>query len=179
MFIKINNFMAINKEGSMANLVEKIDRMRKNLLWGVLLGTLLSFVFLIYPVFSLLFHYDRRVITFMKYRLFEGALVLWLLTILVFGIRFCSYKLKLKKNPALQIAVNDERIKMNWLKAYRFSFMIAVGITMIYLGIHIYFSAELLQLKWTLPNGPFLVLWAMIISLSGSFLYYNREADHE
>ena len=163
----------------MVNQIEKLNRMRKYLLFGILIGTFISLFFLSYPSFNSFFHHDRLFIPIMKNRLFDGALILWLITILTFFIQFCLYRIKLRKRPSLQTAVYDERIKMNWLKAYRFSFIVTIGFTIAYGIIQALFSAALLQLRFTLPNGPFLVLWAAIISLAGSFLYYNRDAKNE
>ena len=163
----------------MANQIEKLNRMRQYFLWGILVGTFVSLLFLIYPTFDSFFRHDRLFIPIMENRLFDGALVFWLITVLAFLAQFCLYRIKLSKRSSLQTAVYDERIKMNWLRAYRFSFIIIVGITIAYEIIQALFSAELLQLKFILPNGPFLVLWAAIISLTGSFLYYNRDANNE
>ncbi len=163
----------------MANQIEKLNRMRKYFLWGILVGTFISLLFLIYPTFYSFFSHDRLSIPIMGNRLFDGALILWLITILTFLAQFCLYRIKLRKKPSLQTAVYDERIKMNWLKSYRFSFIITIAITIAFEIIQALFSAELLKLKFILPNGPFLVLWAAIISLAGSFLYYNRDANNE
>ncbi len=161
----------------MAGQIEKMARMRRNILWGVLMGTIVAFCLDLFPTIYSIFHFNRKFIV--KYSLFYGAVFLWFLTILIFLTRFWLYKKKLKKDPSLQTAVYDERVKWNWLKAYRVAFFVAVGLTILWKWVETFFAGELLKLRFTLPNGPFLVLWGAIISLVGSFLYNNREAKNE
>ena len=94
-------------------------------------------------------------------------------------MNYLLFKRRLKKDPSLHTVVYDERVKRNWLKAYRVAFFVALGITILWKWIETCFSRELLELGFTLPHGPFLVLWGGIISLVGAFLYYNREAKNE
>lgn len=104
---------------------------------------------------------------------------MWYLTILIFLRRFWLFKKKLKKDTSLSSAVYDERVKLNWLIAYRFAFIAAVGLAVLWKGVESFFAGELMKLRFTLPNGPFFILWGSIISLIGSFLYHNREAKNE
>jgi hypothetical protein len=90
--------------------------------------------------------------------------------------RYWLYKKKLRKDPSLRAAVNDERIRLNWLKAHRFAFFAATGITIIWKYFESFFPyPDEALLGPSLPNGPFLVLYVAVISFIGSFLYYNRE----
>jgi hypothetical protein len=163
----------------MADRIEKMTRMRKNILSVILIGTVIAFCLNLAPPIYSIFHFSRISMRTWKYHLFDGAVVLWLLTLLLFITRYWLYKRKLKKDPSLQTAVYDERAKLNWLKACRIAFFAAISLTIIWKFCESYFSRLLLRLKFTLPNGPFLVLWGAIIALIGSFLYHDREAKIE
>lgn len=163
----------------MAGQIEKMTRMRKNILWGVLMGTIVAFCLNLFPTFYSFFHFNRRSLRTWKYHLIEGAIILWLLIILIFVARYGLYKKKLKKDSSLHLAVYDERVKLNWLKANRFAFFVVIGFTLIWKSGDLFYPGWLFDPRFTLPNGPFFVLWGCIIALVGSFLYYNREAKHE
>jgi hypothetical protein len=166
-------------EVQMANRIEKMTRMRRNILSGILIGTVIAFCLDLSPTIYSIFHFNRISIVTWKNHLFYSAVVLWLLTILLFITRYWLYKRKLKKDPSLHTAVYDERAKLNWLKACRFAFFAAISLTIIWKSCESFFSRWLLELRFTLPDGPFLVLWGAVIALVGSFLYYNQEAKNE
>ena len=166
----------------MASEIEKMNNMRRNIVRGLLIGSVIAFGVFIYPWFFSLFignKYQLPVPFLLDSRWDDrylvGAFILWLLTLLVFMTRYWLYKKKLRKDPSLRAAVNDERVRLNWLKAYRFAFFTATGITIIWKWGPIFFSYDILMGKYHVPNGPFLVLYVALISLIGSFLYYNRE----
>ena len=148
--------------------IEKMNKMRRNILIGVLIGTVIAFGLLMLPTF------------FSKYRfqlfVLKRALLLWLLTLLIFGVRYLIYRKKLMKAPSLRTAVNDERVKLNLLRAYRFAFLIVIVITIFWKWYETSFFPEILRWKMMLPHGPWLIVFGAVISLVGSFLYYNREA---
>lgn len=165
----------------MAGQIEKMTRMRKNILRGILMGTIVAFCLDIFPTIFSLFHFNRRLIRTLSNDLFYGAVYLWLLTIFIFIIRFWLYKKKLKKESSLHTAVYDERVNLNWLKACRVAFFVTVGLTILRMSPEYIFFRSVLPIfsRFNLPNGPFFVLWGAIIALVGSFLYYNREAKNE
>ncbi len=156
----------------MLSEIERMNNMRRNIVRGVLIGSVIAFGVFIYPWF---FSFFVNVRYRWSYRYLEGAFILWLLTLLVFMTRYWLYKKKLRKDPSLCAAVNDERVKLNWLKAYRFAFFTATGITIIWKYYESFILYDVFMGKFHLPNGPFLVLYVALISLIGSFLYYNRE----
>jgi hypothetical protein len=231
----------------MENQIERMNRMRKNILWVTLLGTVAAFEIFMYPSFVSIYLITGAG---WLYRILPGALLLWSLMILVFLLRhwigkrrsrahpsvkarkrispglaivsiitffvlvqflmsrslgysawsyrymeigllfwitvcvvmlvvFRLYKNKLKKDPLLRLAVNDERIRENWLKAYRFGFLMILGITVVWKWSESSFSYELMFRRLRLPEGPWLIFFGALISLLGSFLYYNREARDE
>jgi len=159
----------------MADQIEKMNRMRKNILRGVLIGSIIAFGVFIYPTFFFIF---RKVRPLWSYRYLEGALILWLLVLLIFITRYWLYKKKLKKDSSLHAGVNDERIKLNWLRAYRFAFYMIIIITVVRQIAEIIFASSLLKTGLILPFIPWLILFGSVISLVGAFLYYNREAKN-
>ncbi len=161
----------------MASQIEKMNRMRRNILLGVLIGSVIAFALLMYPTIYSIIHLNARLRWSKTLRFFEGALILWILTLLIFIIRYLLYKKKLRKDPSLLAAVNDERIKLNWLKAYRFAFFTIIGITIFWKLWDMFLTPDLLALRISFPHGPWLILFGSVISLVGAFLYYNREAQ--
>lgn len=155
----------------MASQIEKMARMRRNILLGVIIGTIMTFVWFILPIFKFVDSRFRNVDTSIK-----GALIVWFLTLMFFCIRYLLYKKKLRKDPSLCSAINDERVKLNWLRAYRFAFYIIVSLSIVWKVYEISQVREILFGIIYLPHLPWLILFAAIISLVGSFLYYNREA---
>jgi hypothetical protein len=231
----------------MENQIERMNRLRKKLLWITLLGTLVAFEIFMYPLFvsSYLIGGSRRF-----YQIFPGALLVWSLLVVILLLRpwiekrrsrtrptvksrkrispglavvsivtffvliqflmsrflgysgwsylymdiglllwlsicavmlavFKLYKNKLKKDPLLLHAVNDERIRENWLKAYRFGFFVICGLAFVWKWSDSSFSFEQMIRRLRLPEGPWLIFFGALISLLGSFLYYNREARDE
>lgn len=156
----------------MASQIEKMNKMRRNILLGVLIGVVIMFGWFMLPTFFIKFRF-RSFDTALK-----GAGITGLLIFFVFGTRYWMYKNSLKKDPSLRAAVNDERIKLNWLKAYRFSFYIIICITIFLKLWDMFLSTLLLTRRIALPHDPWLILFGAVISLVGAFLYYNREAQN-
>lgn len=157
----------------MANIIEKMNRMRRNVLIGLLIGTVITFVLFMLPNLNL-YKFSYRGAE----KVTEGALTVWLLTLLIFGTIYWLYKKKLRNDPSLRAAVNDERIRLNRLKAYRFAFFSSVIITIIWKLCETYYAPKLLSQKMRLPDGPWLILFVAVISMVRSFLYYNKEAKN-
>lgn len=154
--------------------IEKMVRMRRNILSGVLVGTIITFIWFLLPSFRFIDYRFRKIDT-----TFKGAMSLWFLTLLFFGVRYWLYKKKLKKEPSLYAAVNDERAKLNWFKAYRFAFYVMIIMSMAWKAVDISFSYKILSGHLPLPDLPWLIIFGALISIVGSFLYYNREAQIE
>ena len=161
------------------NKIERLNRMRRNILLGVLAGTGIAFVLLIIPSFFPSARQKGWVMRRSPFSFFYGALLIWLLTLLIFIVLYMLYKKKLKKDPALRVAVNDERVKVNWLRAYRFAFYTMFIITIFWKLAETVFARALLELKVILPDGPWFILFGAVLSVVSSFLYYNRELKDE
>ncbi len=148
--------------------IEKMNKMRRNILLGVLVGTVVTFGWFMLPAYKFITIRYRNVETVLK-----GTMILWLLTLLIFGVRYLIYRKKLMKVPSLRTAVNDERVKLNWLRAYRLAFLVVIVITIYWKWYETgYFPVR----GMILPHPPWFIVFGAIISLVGSFLYYNREA---
>lgn len=152
--------------------IEKMNKMRRNILLGVLIGTVITFTWFMLPTYKFITIRYRNVETALK-----GTMILWLLTLLIFGVRYLIYRKKLMKVPSLRTAVNDERVKLNWLRAYRFAFLIVIVITIFWKWYETGYFPD----KWRrgFPHPPWLIVFGAVIFLVGSFLYYNREAKNE
>jgi hypothetical protein len=158
------------------NKIERLNRMRRNILLIVLAGTGIAFGLLISPAFI---RSARHQFWVRPYSVFVGPLLIWLLTLSIFSISYVHYKKKLKKDPVLQVAVNDERVRVNWLRAYRFAFIALIVITVFWKCTETILSSAILKYNIFLPDGPWLVLFGGILSVISSFLYYNRGAVDE
>lgn len=150
--------------------IEKMNRMRKNILFCVLIGTVIALVWFMLPTFFVKYRFANNKASLI------GAGITASLTFLLFVTRYWLYKRKLKRDPSLRAAVNDERIRLNWLRAYRFAFLVVIGVTIFWKLRETSFLLESLAWKMFVPHGPWLIVFGAIISLVGSFLFYNREA---
>ena len=158
----------------MENRIEKMNKMRKNILLGVFIGSVFALGLLMFPSFNATFHFTRRFHFPFPKRYYDTAFVLWALTLLLFMARYWLYRKKLKKDLSLRLAVNDERVNLNWLRAYRVAFIVVMSVAIFWDWYYLGFF----PLKWRimLPDGPWLILYGAVISLVGAFLSYNRGA---
>jgi hypothetical protein len=156
----------------MASKIEKMNRMRKNILLIVMIGSSIAFGAFLYPSAYRLFHLNER--PRFDETPFLYALIIWLGAVLFFGVRYFLYKNALRKDPSLRKAVNDERVKSNWLKAYRFAFFAVVLLQGVMLLIQ--FLEALIGPLYLLFPPLYLTLFLAILTLVGAFLHYNREA---
>jgi len=163
----------------MMDRIEKMARMRKVILLEILIGSVIAFCLILFPAIFSIFHGGSIPIIEWKNHLFYCAAFIWLFTLIIFIVIYALFKRNLKKDPSLNSAVYDERAKTNWLKACRFAFFVLVGLTIVVKSCDMFLSRPLLEMRFTLPNGPFFVLWGAVIALIGSFLFYNREAENE
>lgn len=146
--------------------------MRRNILYIVFAGSSIAFGLFMYPSVYRFFHFRES--PRFDDSLFFGALILWLSTIGFFTVRYLLYKNILRKDPSLSMAVNDERVKLNWLKAYRLGFfavMLFQGLLLVIQFLEAFFGP-----MYLLMPQIYLTIFLATLSLVGSFLYYNREA---
>ncbi len=184
----------------MATKIEKMNKIRKNIIRGIFLATTIAFVWFMSP------HIAKGWVESTFYsssRALERAGIFWILSLLIFGVISLLYKKKLRNDLFLYDAVNDDRIKLGWLKAYRFAFIVAFLASIFW---QYYYSLwtrwrfseyssqldrsdyhslqEQLKFIWRItkiirpPNGPFFVLYIAALSLFGAFLFFNREVKN-
>jgi hypothetical protein len=168
------------KEVEAMNKIAKLSLMRRNILLGVLAGTGIAFVLLLYPFIVPSGRYlwwpaQSR----MSFPFYYWAFAIWLLTLVVFIVLYRVYKRKLRKDPALRAAVDDERVKVNWLKAYRFGFCTLVIITVLMKVAESALAGAFVRGSFPFPDSTWLLLSGAVLSLVSSFLYYNRETQDE
>ena len=98
------------------------------------------------------------------------------LVFIVFLFRWWSYKRNLKKDPEVQSAVNDELVKQNWLKAYRLSFFFTVTLLVLF-QINRILDSFVFMGKLGFIDGLAIhyLLYVIVMSCVGGFLYYSRE----
>jgi membrane protease YdiL (CAAX protease family) len=156
----------------MASKIEKMNKMRRNILFIVIIGSSIAFGAFLYPSVYRLFHLNER--PRFDETPFLYALVIWLSAVLFFGVRYLLYKRTLRKDQSLREAVNDERVKLNWLRAYRFAFFAVVLFQVIILLLQL--LEVLVGPMYLLLPQLYLTLFLAILSLVGAFLYFNREA---
>lgn len=163
----------------MKNKIEMLNRIRKNTLLVILVGAVISFALFMFPSFNTLFHFTRGVTWGGAMIIFYISISLLFFSFLVFISRYWFYRNKLKKDLSLPVAVNDERIKLCWLRAYRFSFFIVVFLAIFWKWEESGFYPELWRTKMPLPYPPLLIIYGAGISLVASFLWYSRDVKRK
>ena len=155
--------------------IEKMNSIRKNIVRGIFVTSLMAFLWFILPFLGLglvRYSYQRAL------RAFEISAIFWLISLLVFGAINLLLKRKLKK-ASLYDAVYDDRVKLSWLKAYRIAFFVAFISSICWKCYETFNSEKLVTFKVHLPNGPFFILYLAVISLVGAFLYISRESKND
>lgn len=161
------------------NRIEKLTQMRRNILWGVLAGTGVASILLLFPVIVRSARYLWWPAGRSFFPIYYWAFAIWLLTLLVFVGLYLLYKRKLRQDPALRTAIDDERVRIDWLKAYRFAFLTTVVVTVLLKAAETVFAPALIRGSFPLPDKTWFLLTGAVLSLVGSFLHYNRETGDE
>jgi len=161
------------------NKIERLSRMRRNILLFVLAGTGIAAALLVFPeiVRSGRYHWWPAPKTSLPF--YYGAFLIWAVTLFVFGLMYMMYKRKLKKDPALRAAIDDERVRANWLRAYRFAFFTIVIIAVLMKLAETAFAGVLLRGGLLLPDRTWFFLSGALLALVSSFLFYNRGTQDE
>jgi len=158
------------------NKIEKIYRMRRSVLICAFVCSFFLFgvfCFLV-PFWSLLSErhpLDHPANFLVTIFLIAGVLTVLLLLILM--TRYFLFRASTLKDPDLRRAVDDERIRMNWLRAYRAAFLTMAGIHLIYL-----FSESFIY-DLVLPHAAWFSSSAGLLTFFGAAIFYTREAKNE
>jgi hypothetical protein len=170
----------------MAGEIKKMARMRKRILKGVLYGWGILHGLYIFCVLCMIIATESRSLrqyqTSFLYTILEEPKTLYRIVVIsailvfLFSItKYFMYKRKLMRNSLLRFAVDDERVKQNWLIAYRFAFFVVIIFEFIYLLLFYLFREGILITF--LSNH--LVFYLAIMTCIGTFLYYNRGEQDE
>lgn len=162
------------------NQVEKMNRQRKNLLNWILWGSGVWVVMLlawIVIVFNGAISPDSAFYA-VAIRIVQLTVAASVVLVLFYALRFWRYKWVLRQEPAVRSALDDERVTLAWLKAYRFAFFAVVALHVLLLLIQsigpVFFGFGGVRLPQC-AEIPLTLLLALVAS-TASFLYYGREA---
>jgi hypothetical protein len=154
--------------------IEKIYTVRRRVLYGVFICSIIYFILFMVPPFL-----SARSPKLLDSNLFWIKLTYaWGIAMLLicFGllVRYLHLRTYLKKNPSLRQAVDDERIRISWLKAFRFAFYLMLVIHSLWIfGFH----GHSLKTQW--PNVQWLSIAFIFPGLFGASLFFSRERRHE
>lgn len=159
----------------MITRIEKMNRIRKNIVRGIFVTSVIAFLWYILPYLGLgLVRYSFN----RAYKALEISALFWLFSLLASGAISLLFKRKLKKSPDLYDAVYDDRVKLSWLKAYPIAFIVAFMSSICWKWYETSNSEKLLTFKAHLPHGPALIIYLAVIFLTGSFLFFSRESKN-
>ena len=110
------------------NKIERMNRSRKNLLRGFLWGfgfwTVLQVIWT-GVAFNRLIPHSSDYFKIISLVIQNGVYASILVT-LFFLAKYWRYKRGLRKDPQVRAALDDERLRLGWFKAYRFAFFTVV-----------------------------------------------------
>ncbi len=154
--------------GLMMNKIEKIYRRRKQLLICALVCSFILFLALsFWP--SLLIHLRLSGDWVLGTLKISGVLAIVLLLFLF--TRYVLFRAATLKDPALRKAVDDERIRRSWLKAYRAAFFVMVGIHVLFLLPFI--GPAIMGIG--IPQAPWVSSTTGLMTLFGAAVLFSRE----
>lgn len=160
------------------NQIEKLSRMRRFILWIVLAGTAAATALLVSPIILPGLRTRWLDLDTSPDPLLYGAFYIWALTLAVFAASFLLYKWKLRRDVGSKEAVDDERIKAVWLRAYRTAFLVVMALALVLKLFDVVYAFRMIK-AILLPDRTWIILAGAVLSLVGSFLYFSRETADE
>jgi hypothetical protein len=161
------------------NHIERMNRFRKNLLKGILWGfgiwTTMQVIWT-GVAFNGLISQTSRVFEIIS-RIIQFAVYASILITIFFSLKYWRYKWSLRKDPPIRSALDDERLRLSWFKAYRFAFFTVVAIYII-LFLNDWIPAIVFHNRGvSIPQDTQtqLTLLVAVLSCVGAFLHYSRE----
>jgi len=161
------------------NKIEKMNRSRKNLLRGILWGAgIWAVAQIIWTgiAFNGLMSQTSHVFGIFS-SFIPTAVLVSILILLFFLLKYWRYKWSLRKDPQIRTALDDERLRLSWFKAYRFAFFAVVvihGILFFNEFIHVLlFHKQVFSIPQETQTQ--LTLLVAVLSCIGSFLHHSRE----
>ena len=154
--------------------IERIYRMRRNLLICAFVCSCFLFVVMCFPKpfnsFPKAYPWRHFSNPFLFILQVVGVLAAVMLVFLL--ARFIVYRTSTRKDLILREAVDDERIRAGWLRAYRAAFYVMAGIHLAYLFI----ESSLFQIG--LPAAAWMSLSAGSMVLFSAAVFYTKEVRH-
>ncbi len=166
----------------MESKIEKINRMRKIILKVFLFGWVTLGIWLFHrTIISALKLSWRRIDVYTRSiePYLEALWIVGAIILAIYVIIFLIYKAKIMQDSSVQTAVNDERVRLNWLKAFRMAFFTLLFITIFWKWAETGLGTSFLHRKISPIPGAWLMWYCSIFALIVSFLYYDREAKNE
>ncbi len=162
----------------MDSKIEKMNKMRKIILKGFLLSWVTLGVWL--------FHFTIISVLRLRWRLIrinikpiqpylEGLWIIGVILLATYIFIYLVYKYKLIRDPSVRTAVNDERVKLNWLKAFRIAFYTLLFIAIFWKWYETGLGTSFLHMKIRLVYTPYIVWFGSILALIVSFLHYDKD----
>jgi hypothetical protein len=71
--------------------------------------------------------------------------------------------------------MNDERVRLNWLKAFRIAFYTLLFITIFWKWYETGLGTSFLHMKIRLVYTPYIVWFGSILAMIVSFLHYDKD----
>lgn len=159
--------------------IERMNRFRKNLLKGILWGfgiwTAAQMIWTgvaFNGIISQTSHVFEIISRFIQFAVYASILVT-----IFFSLKYWRYKWSLRKDPQIRLALDDERLRLSWFKAYRFAFFIVVSMY-IFLFLNDWIPAIVFHKQGiSIPQDTQtqLTLLVAVLSCVGAFLHYSRE----
>jgi hypothetical protein len=159
--------------------IERMNRFRKNLLKGILWGFgIWTTMQVIWTgiAFNGLISQTSKVFEIIS-RFIQFAVYASILITIFFSLKYWRYKWSLRKDPQIRSALDDERLRLSWFKAYRFAFFIVVSMYIIlflneWIPVLI-FHNQVVSIPQDTQTQ--LTLLVAVLSCVGAFLHYSRE----
>ena len=150
--------------------IENVYRTRRRVLYGAFFFSILSSLFILSPYFFSWLMNDINNKQSARISFFWIGGTITFLIFLSLIIRYFHLRISMMKNTSLIQAVDDERIRISWLKAFRFTFYLMVSI-------------QCIQLSHLIDIGYPLIQWLVMAlglpALFGAALYFSREGKHD
>ena len=162
----------------MDSKIEKMNRMRKIILKGFLLSWVTLGIWLFHFTLISVLRLSWR-IPWIKIRpiqpYLEGLWIVGVILLAIYILFYLVFKYKLMRDPSVKTAVNDERVRLNWLKAFRIAFYTLLFIAIVWKWYETGLGTSFLHMKIRLVQTPYIIWFGSILALIVSFLHYDKD----
>jgi len=161
----------------MKSKIENMNKMRRIILKGMIAGWTTLGIYLFHRTLLSVLRLTSRKLSGLINDIRPFLEAIWILGIAVLAIYiviYFIYKLRLLNDSSVRSAVNDERVKLNWLRSYRNAFFTLLGITIFWKWYETGLGTNFLHWKIRLVNPSWIIWFASILVLLLSFLHFDR-----